>query len=221
MSKIAGSYSRLATFATCPRKLHLVSLTKQVREPPSEVLDRGSRIHATLAHAVEDEHVTLPSEFPLAAAHIARLRAAKYTLMAERELAITEQRVPVEWFAPTVFYRFKIDVLAVKDTHGECLDWKSGRVRVDQNQMRDYAIAAFIMFPSIEIITTRLVFIDQNQTVDATYPRTAFDPLYEALLIRMTRLQQAADEDEWPATPNTACRWCPVPSTLCEHSPVR
>ena len=217
---LAGSYSRLAALDTCPRKLNLVSLKKLVKEPQSDVLDRGSEVHATLAHAVADPHATMPAGFPLAAQHIARLRGAGYELYPEREYAIDATRRQVDWFSPNAFYRFKLDVLAVNDSRGEVLDWKTGKVRVDQNQLRDYAIAAFLMLPQIEQVTARLVFLDQGQSMDSVYPRTALEPLYDALLARMQRLHAQEIAGEWPATPGPYCRWCPVPLRLCEHSQV-
>lgn len=219
---LAGSYSRLNGHKTCPKKLFLVNLSKQVKEPPSAILDRGSQVHATLAHAAADAHASMPSEFPIAVKQIERLRAEGFEIYAEREFAIDANRRPVEWFGANVYYRFKLDIVAKHPTRllAEILDWKTGKVRVDQDQMRDYAIAAFLMFPDIETVATRLVFLDAGQVVDSLYPRSAFTPLWDALETRMQALQAAATAGDWPATPNPTCRWCPVTQAHCEHSPL-
>ena len=105
----AWSISAASNHAACPRKFRYQRIDR-LPEPPSPVLERGTGIHAALAHYLESG--AWPVGFvPLtdweATLNDMRARGA----LSEKQVAFTEAWGTTEWYAQNAWFRAVFDAI--------------------------------------------------------------------------------------------------------------
>ena len=55
------SYSRLATFESCPKKAHF-AYVRRIKEPGNKAMDRGKNIHTMCEDYIRGRYETIPKE---------------------------------------------------------------------------------------------------------------------------------------------------------------
>jgi RecB family exonuclease len=102
--------------------------------------------------------------------------------------------------------RVVIDVRVDYDIEVEIIDWKTGGMRSEsEDQMSLSATATFHRYPFVEIVTTRLVYVEKGgQTIKDHYRRDLADmtQMWEQ------RFAEVYRETTWRPTPNEWCRMC-------------
>jgi hypothetical protein len=215
------SYSRLKNFETCPHRYNQIDVTKQVKEPDSTELRDGFAVHDALAKRINHAK-PLPPNMPFehwieyVMYGVDRTKCA--TFGAERKLAITERFTPCDYFdkinAP--WLRTVADVLKVEDDYAHIVDWKTGKVKPDLEQLIEIATCVMVHYPQVMRIKGELVWLAANTktTMDCTVDQIA--EFWPGIMPRIEKLRRAHETNEFPATRNGLCRmWCPVVS--CEH----
>lgn len=133
----------------------------------------------------------------------------------ELELAFDVGWKLVEWMAPDVFFRMKVDRIDLDDDVCTVVDYKTGWAVESEEQMPSNAqLKRYVFGASRMIKATRWrVSLDY---VRFGYTRTIDIDLAEAekeqarIEAVSRRIERAIKANEFPATPGTSCNWCPV-----------
>lgn len=210
------SYSSLSAFETCPRRFYLTRITKQVSEPQSQAMTWGNEVHKALELAVNGTKPLSPS-FVQYQPIVTRLRAAKGKTFTEQKFGITESFKPTTFFAKDVWFRGVLDLTIVNPKVGVVLDYKTGKVKTDGDQLKLFAAATFAQHPYLETVKTGYLWLASNKTTTQDFQREELPAIWQEFLPRISRMVRAQEDDNWAPRPSGLCaNWCPVGKKLCD-----
>lgn len=215
------SYTKLRDFETCPRRYHTVNVTKTIKETSVE-LERGNRLHDAMKKRVQSG-IELPMEFSYMERWAKSLTAVidpRQVINCELQLAIGRNLEPVGYWEKRVFCRTKIDYLILlprrKGTYiCNIIDYKTGKPKDDDTQLVINALTVFAHYKDVVGIKSEFLYTEHGDVRGFTYLRSSMNELWNDIIPRVTDLEIAHVNDDWPPKPCGLCReYCPV--TTCE-----
>lgn len=211
------SYSSLAAFEECPRRYKLTRLTKQVREKQTPALAEGNRVHTALEKYIKGES-SLPPEYAGYKNFADTVKTAPGQKHAEYSFGLTKNLKPTGFWDSDVWVRGKLDVVVLREKSAVVIDWKTGKPKVDMDQLRLFAGAAFCTWPHIQGVVTGYAWLTASKLDPERFNREDNTKIWQEFAIRVHRMEEAAKTDSFPPRPSGLCRqWCPVGKALCEH----
>lgn len=198
----AWSYSRLSSWEACPAKAKYKFLDK-LPEPDSPAAARGGAIHTLAEKYIKGEITELPPELVQVEEYLEGLKGGD----AELQLAFTKDWEPCSWFGPQVYCRVVFDVVKRDGAKGTVVDHKTGKQRQEEHtdQLRLYALTAFLQWPELDEIEAQILYIDHGERLRMTFHRASIDELKTYWDNRAGKMM--ADTIFSPK-PNPGCRWC-------------
>jgi len=216
--KIYWSYSALSTFENCPRKYWATKVAKVVSDINTYNLTG------------DDEHKAL--EF-----HMSKGLALPPTLHHLQPLLTKIKEAPGEQYVeyamclkkdltPTRFKDFNEgwvrgagDYVKVNGTTAVYFDWKSGKPRgqedvADQTDL--VALLLFRHFPQLQKVNSGMVYYRHGKIVPNVTNKSDEPRLWNGYMARVRAMEDAKRDDNYPATPNPLCGWCPYKA--CPHN---
>ena len=220
----AVSYSRLSTYEKCPRQAKYKFLDK-LPEPDSPHLARGSRIHTYCEDFLKDPEPIVLDEIAAVVDYLQWIRDyGDHQLITETQMALDKEWNPCDWFSPLTAMRVIYDVAAISSDSPDTLlivDHKTGKVYQDAHadQMSLYALTALYLFPEIEAVDVRMLYVDQGGMTDVNvFVREDLERLHARW---DKRIERAATDTELSPNPSSFnCKWCAFSNTAggpCEH----
>ena len=228
---IAWSYTRLKDFERCPRIFQLKYITKAIKfDSANPALKEGTRKHKILERATlalqKDINASLPpSDLSHVYPMVKQFVATNTNIVAEKDIAMRRKLQSCSWFDKETWLRVKIDLIGetkkpgdmrTRDRSVSIIDWKSGKVRVDMDQLRLYNIAALLTNPRAYEARSALVFVDHKQSSKVlTTDRDNLMVELSEFTDRSEAIQIAAERDSWPEQQNQFCKWCAANVLQC------
>lgn len=215
MSKpFAWSYSALNAFETCPRQFYEMRVLKRWPDPPGEAQQFG-----TLVHQYLEGRFKMGKQLPVFLNHlepiVQKLENSKGPVQAEYKLALNAQLKPVEFFARDTWVRAVGDVIKVHENRAFALDWKSGKYREGDDQLKIQSAVMFATYPHLTDITVFYAWIKDKRATVRHFKRDDSPAIWQEFLPRVKRMEIAHETKEYPPKPSGLCRkWCRVES--CE-----
>lgn len=205
------SYSSLDTFNTCPRKFYHRYILKE-KEPSSPALEHGNAVHAALEARVKG--TPLPECYrkydPMAQSVInAWKRGMKvYT---ELKMGLAKEMELCGFFDKNVWGRGAADVLLVMDDVAIIMDWKTGKKREKEEQLRILALFTFKHFPRVNYIKAANLWLEVGDVgTPYTWTREDEPQQWAVVLPQIQAIEKAFESDKWPEKPSGLCGWCSV-----------
>lgn len=216
MQSVAWSHSALSAFEECPLRYKLTRVSKVVKEPETEAIAWGKRVHTALEQRIRDS-TPLPKLLANYEPLAAKVANSSGEILVEQRVAINAGFSPTEFFAKDVWCRGVLDVAVVGTTSAMILDWKTGKRRDGFDQLKLFAAFAFAHYPSIERVDTGFAWLKEDAIDRQSFTREQVGDIWSAFLPRVRRLEQAFEQDRWPAKPSGLCKkYCPVGRANCE-----
>lgn len=210
------SYSSLTAFETCPRRYQLTRVTKDVTEPPTDATVWGNKVHQCL----EDRLVkgtALPEYLKVYETLVEKITKREGKRIVEQRMVVDKNFRPTTWNDKTAWCRGIVDVGVVGTKRATLLDWKTGKRKLDSDQLKLFAAFAFAHYPWISEVNTGFLWLKENRIDKETYTREQVPEIWNEFVQRVRRLELAYQENKWPAKPSGLCaKWCPVGKSLCE-----
>jgi hypothetical protein len=209
---IAWSFSRLDGFEQCPKKLNEISIKKLVPFKQSDAMKQGEIVHRML-----EDRISKGTPFPVGYDHLEKVVAPILAVASEgqcfTELALAWDKNfnscgYKDW--DNCWLRVSYDFAFLRGDTLCIFDWKTGNVDFKALQLQLYAATAFLAFPAVEKVVTAFVWLKPGIVDPMIYLRSQLPVLWDEILPRVQKLQDANALDIWPATPNKYCRWCEV-----------
>jgi hypothetical protein len=213
----AWSYSKLKNYDTCPKRHYEIDVAKNIKEADSEQLLWGNQLHAALAARLSPKTKTpLPNTMHVYEDMMARLDKVPGEVMVECKFAITKDFAPCGFFDNEAWYRGIADVLIVDGPVAFAIDYKTGKVLEDSQQLALMAACIFAHFPSVLAIRTEFWWLKDDATSRDDFRRRDMPSMWRNLWPRIEALEQAHKTLTFPPKPGGLCRkYCPVVS--CPH----
>jgi hypothetical protein len=125
--------------------------------------------------------------------------------------------MPTTYFAKNVWFRGILDVAIIKPTSVTVLDYKTGKRKPADDQLKLFAGVAMRVFPFAEKITTGYLWLKEKKIDRAEYTRADEASIWENFNRRVYRIEQAMEANNFPPRPSGLCReHCPVGKAHCE-----
>ena len=211
MSKqFTASFSKLRNFETCPHKHQQVDLLKRYTET-SEQLVWGNRVHEAFENAFKHNR-PLPEDMKPWEKWVKIAKRLPGEHLIEEKWALTRDLQPTEYFGPRVWWRGRGDFVALQETTAAILDWKTGGMKHDSDQLVLCALCLFAYHSSLQRIRCTFVWLPDDCPSSDTYTREdVANALKNGLLDRINALEHAAINNIYPKRPSGLCvRHCPV-----------
>ncbi len=202
----AWSYSRYATYATCPLQFKL-SVSDGNKSPPSAAMERGLKVHRDLAAYLEGNGPLPPVvKNPYQVKLYAEMAAYPEKLV-EHQQGFTKQWKPTGWFGKDTWYRQVYDAaLLYDDMTAEAVDHKTGKkYGSNAEQMELQALSLMCQYKPVTHVTTRLIYVDSGEEDIAEFPATE----REALKAKWEQKVSSMFNDTiFAPRPNDKCKFC-------------
>jgi hypothetical protein len=209
------SYSKLKNFKTCPRRYKAVDVDKEFKEADSEALKWGNRLHDALSQRVS-MGVPLPEDMSDYEDVASRIIRSQGRILTEQKFAIKEDFSPCEWFDKQAWFRGIADVLILFPPVAIAIDYKTGKIVEDIEQLALMSQVVFSNFPDIQRIRTEFWWLADDAVTREDFSRSDMAQLWRKLMPRFDALKQAHETGVFPPNPGALCRkWCPV--RTCPH----
>ena len=206
----AWSYTSLTAFETCPRRFFHVRVAKDVPDPPTDALTWGNTVHEALEKRLKGQ-APLPDLLQNFEPYAAKLESLPGTLVAEQEVALTEDMQPTHWFDRDVWVRGKFDIIVDQDKRVVIGDWKTGGRKPDNDQLKLFAALASVVYPKAQQFKTLFIWLKEKKTDQATYSKEDIPKIWEHFMRRVQKYNAAHAAQTFPPKPSGLCRrYCPV-----------
>lgn len=211
------SYSSLNDYETCPRRYYLTRIAKVVTEKATEARTAGNEVHKALELYVGGK-APLPDKYVGYKALADRLRTTPGEKRLEWRFALNRQLNPTSFFAKDCWVRGVLDVTIVRQSTALVFDYKTGKRKLDGDQLRLFAGAALSLLPTVKRVKTGYIWLQSEQIDSETFVLQDKVTIFQDFAARVHRMELSERDGKWPAKPSGLCRnWCPVGQKLCEH----
>jgi hypothetical protein len=212
------SYSSLNKFRTCPRQYEYRYVLKR-HEPMTEQQQWGVTVHEGLEHKVKSGTPLSPAVAPYtwATEPIEKMRELGAQVFTEHKIAMTREAQPVGFFGATAFLRAVNDVFVLGERTAQNIDYKTGRLKNDFDQLELSSLIAFANYPQVEQIQMRYIWLPLQKSTVRNVNRSDCAKIIDKWAPVVKRVETALASGIFPEQPGGLCqKWCPV--TECQHN---
>jgi hypothetical protein len=211
------SYSRVKNFETCPRRYNEIDVLKRFKEEKTRELQDGFLVHDAMSRRIE-KGVPLPPNMPFEKwAAYAMEGGGK--ISTEAKLAITKHFQPCEYFdkVKPVWLRTVADVLRIDGDFCHVIDWKTGKVKPDLEQLILIGTCVMAHHPQVFRIKAELVWLAYDTPTIENFTTDDIVKYWgDTMFDKVEKLRLAHNNNDFPPTRSGLCkRHCVV--TTCEH----
>lgn len=207
----AWSWSALSSAETCGRRYHAVRVGKVVAEEPAQALIDGAAVHAALARAIRRE-AAVPYNLAWLEPFVTKLSGMP-NIKTEYPLAFTPDLTMTGRWAKDCWLSMHLDVFVHGD-HALIVDWKTGRVKDNLDQLRLYASVLLLNEAPVSKVTATFVWLDAREMTSITMrQREAVDFMIDVRTRRLPVLREVERAKSWedlPPVRSWMCRFCPL-----------
>jgi len=203
VENMSYSNSSIKTYEQCPFKYKLTRIEHR-QEPTGDAATRGKAIHSEFEDLLKDG---LPL-YTEATAHwetyVNELKAKG--AKSEVELGFTKDWNVCGFSESIVWLRGIIDILVIDHTTAYVADWKTGKERDYEEQLKLYAVMIFAAHPEVTKVDMEIIYTDLKKKVKYTaIERKDFEALKLWVDNRISRIER---DDIYAPKPSFGCKWC-------------
>jgi RecB family exonuclease len=223
---IGMSFSRLNTFEICPAKFDYLYITKSVQDEPNEASAYGDRVHKTLelygkgeldtTNLTIEQAQTIKRWGKMVSGLVAR-PGDKYF---EHRMCIGKDLQPLDWFDKQAYIRAIADLLIVDGDTAYCFDYKTGKVKDDDSQLKLSAVMVMKCFPQVKRVKTAYIWLLYDKVSKAEYTRDYLEQTWKGLSVRFDAAVDTIELGFFEAKPSGLCPWCPA-HKICPSARLR
>lgn len=208
----AWSWSALNSFETCPKRHFLTKIVKAFPEKQNPQMIAGQQFHRALELRIE-RGKSLPKEMQSCESTVRMLEEAAAkggTLVAERKIGVTEDLKECEYFDKNVWLRVVLDAQLDIGPWSMIIDWKTGKIKEDYDQLALSAAVKFALSPETERVTTGYFWFQENRITQEKFVRADAVGIWRNILPRVNKMREAIENNDFPPKQSGLCReHCP------------
>jgi hypothetical protein len=217
------SPSKLACFELCPVKYAAEYCYKTV--PYQETIHTiwGNRVHSEAERFMKKEVSTDAEALAVVLPYLTLLDNLPGQRYIEYRIGVTENwkplAVPVTnkpWDWGETVGRMAVDLAIVNGKVLQGFDWKTGKMKDDDTQLKINALCLALLHPEIDEFDMKYIWLKAKKTTGFKLQRKDLVAVYKNIKGRVGRLKEAFDSEVFIARKNYLCKsWCDV--TDCAH----
>lgn len=212
------SYSKLKNYRTCPRRYYDIDVTKKYTEPEGPALAEGNAIHKAFELRI-GKGVPFPEKYAHFEDAALRLLKVPGRIMVEQQLAIKADFSACTWFDKQTWFRAKADYLAINGPVALGIDYKTGKIVEDIEQLGLMADCVFSHHPEVQAVRTEYWWLNDDVATKEVFYRKDRAKFWQGIMPSVAILKNAHDTETFPPKPGGLCkRHCVV--TGCPHHGV-
>lgn len=211
------SFSSMNKFETCPRQYNLTYNAKVIPFQDTVHTIWGKEVHSALEENIRDG-APLRDNYQPFKPWADKVLAMPGEKLIEWEFALTKSLTPTTFADQTAWCRGVIDVAVINGNKAIAIDWKTGKVRPDSDQLKMFAAVVMQQYPRVQSVKTVYVWLAHDQTTVETYHRDEhLAGIWRHFMAKAQRLEQAYEKDKWIPKPSGLCNgWCGAGREHCE-----
>lgn len=205
------SYSSLSDFKNCPRQFYEKRVAKSVKEAPSQQMIWGNEVHKHFENR-QKLGTPLPDSLRDHEPYMQKLEGlGAEESFTERKIGIGTDGKPCTFFARNVWWRGVIDYGARKGTTMLLVDYKTGKVKNNFEQLAMFGLHSFLQHPEVVSIDVEFYWTQTMGTSTANFQRSKMADLWGMFSPDLRQMKEAYEADLWQPRQSGLCRgWCPV-----------
>jgi hypothetical protein len=207
------SHSSLSQYETCAYQYYRERVVKDIPRTSGAAAEWGTYVHECLENFVRDG-TPLPTNVAQHEEVAHKVRALSGVTTCEAELCVNEHWLRVPWTDKSAWFRAKVDVMIERQPVNEILvvDWKTGSSKYGtKGQEERYAACLFMLYPWVETVKLRWMYLKDGAVARHEYKRAALDYVVSKILEPVAQIEHAFETDHWPKNPSGLCNgWCGV-----------
>ena len=208
------SHTFLRDYQNCQHKSFRRFVLRDLPFESTEAMEEGKRVHEALARRI-GKGTPLPGSMrgyePVCSLFDGRVC---YT---ELKLGIDRSRLSCGFFDDQVYGRGIIDLAVIDRERRRAMlvDWKTGKPREDNLELKLQAVLLAARYPYLERIAGHL-FWTRTMRPGPMYDLSDIEATWEEVQRSMHEVERSFRLDDWPKDENPLCGWCPVLD--CEYN---
>lgn len=224
MKPLPWSHSSLEKFKNCPHQYAEVKVYKRVEDSKGDAAVWGDWVHTQIEEHYKNGVPWHENMFPYLPHILRALTWAGYNAAepgdshAELELGISTSLKPCTMLDADVWGRGIVDFIVVNGdgTVAHAIDWKTGKVKPDNRQMKLFALFIFYHFPKVVHLHTSFEWLQHGTETRAYFTPLDVVSLWDEFIPDIRQFKEAFLQDSFPTRQSGLCNgWCPVES--CQH----
>jgi len=213
------SYSKVKNYEICPKRHYETDIAKSTEPETSEKLDWGDRVHKAAA-AYFEKKTPVPDEIAVLRPWIEKIERVPGTILVERKYALDRSLNPCGYFDRNVWFRGVCDLLKIFEDVALGIDWKTGKILRETEQLALMAACIFANHPEVQKIRTEFIWLHDDATTREDFTRADMGLMWARLLPRLAPMEYSWNTSEYLAKPNKMCAsYCKVKT--CVHNGKR
>lgn len=208
------SASGIADFNGCPKRYYETKILKKYRFEETEAIKHGNIVHEQLERYVKFKEA-LPEHLEFVMPMFQFLEDDGYKLYAELEMAVKRDWTPTDFWDKDGYLRGKIDLLGIKGNSAVIIDHKSGKRKNDPFQLQVYG-ATTMRVLGLDKVDAYYLWLKTKETDKITIDASNIDEIQTDIVSQITTIEEAYDNQEFPARTTPLCGYCPALDTCRE-----
>lgn len=210
---IKHSHSGLNTFETCAHKFYRERVLRDIQSTQGEAALWGDTVHKGIEDWLQaTDDTPLPAFLEEYIDLLAKVRTLSGTRYIECQGAVRRDWTACDYDHPHVYFRGKIDLVLDRGDEALVLDWKTGKSRYGTKQQDgQYAALIFALWPDVQVVKTRWVYLVENKIVSSEFRRDQEAQLRALVDSPARQVEHAAKTGIWPRKSSGLCKkFCDV-----------
>lgn len=200
------SYSKLKNYRTCPMRYYKIDVEKKYQEDFSgEHLLWGKQVHTAFEERVRDGK-PFPKGMEHFEEHAAPLVAFPGHKLVEHKMAIRRDFSPCGYFDKDVWYRAQADFLGINGRVALGIDYKTGKVLEESEQLALIAECIFSHFPEVDAVRTEFWWLKEEAATKENFYRSKRKETWRGVLPKVLELEAAHSRMEFPPIQSGLCK---------------
>lgn len=201
------SYSKLKNFRTCGYRYKKIDVDKTYAEDFSgEHLAWGKQVHTAFEQRVRDN---MP--FPKGMEHFedavaGRLVGVPGLILVEQQMAIRKDLSACGWFDKDTWFRSIADYLRINGPVALAIDYKTGKILEDSEQLALMAECIFAHYPEVQAVRTEFWWLKDDAATGQNYYRNKRHETWARVMPEVMTLELAHETNNFPARPSGLCK---------------
>lgn len=214
---IAWSHSALETFEQCPKKFYHLKIKKDFKESFNAEADDGKAAHKSF-----EDRLLHGKKLPLHLMHhepmLKKIKDAPGDHFGEQRLALNSDFQPTGFFDADVYGRSIVDYMIVHEDTCLIFDWKFGKMKPDDKQLRLFIGFASVFFPEVTRFVASYYWAKDKKFTRMLAMRDQLNrEVWHGVSERVGALELAVKTSDFPPIQNGLCKhYCPIKT--CQYN---
>lgn len=213
--RFTWSPSKIADFDNCPAQYAAKHYYKTIPYTETEATIWGTRVHAEAERFMRGEESTDPDAFTPVEKWVRVLSRLPGERFVEHKMSVGEDWKQVEW--DDAEGRMIVDLAILNDEELLIYDWKTGKLKSDETQMKIYSLIMAMQFPQVQKIKYKYIWLKDGKTTGGELSRPELIKIALYLKAKLKEMKTAWENENFAMKKNGLCKgWCENYS--CPHN---